>query len=54
MQCDTLVKGTEFQAETLPAKQAKGGRPALRILVLQALYTLSDDQTECGSGPLKP
>jgi hypothetical protein len=23
--CDTLVKGTEFQAETLPAKQAKGG-----------------------------
>ena len=24
MRCDTLVKGTEFQAETLPAKQAKG------------------------------
>jgi uncharacterized protein YjbJ (UPF0337 family) len=22
--CDTLVEGTEFQAETLPAKQAKG------------------------------
>jgi hypothetical protein len=22
--CDTVVKGTEFQAETLPAKQAKG------------------------------
>jgi uncharacterized protein YjbJ (UPF0337 family) len=22
--CDTLVEGSEFQAETLPAKQAKG------------------------------
>jgi hypothetical protein len=24
MRCDSLVKGTEFQAETLPATQAKG------------------------------
>ncbi len=33
MRWDTLVKGTEFQAETLPAKQAKGAVKAVGEVV---------------------